>query len=101
MQYEAHFMVDFTLPEQLTNDFFDLLPHQDYVVHKYLSNGKLVNYALSLENAKLWAVFSANSELEVREILAEFPLTHFMRVEISLLTTFNTPGADMVQFSLN
>lgn len=101
LQYESHFMVDFTLPERLSNEFFDLLPHQDYVVNKYLSNGKLVNYALSLENAKLWAVFSANSELEVREILAEFPLTHFMQMEISLLSSYNVAHVGMAQFSLN
>lgn len=40
MYYESHFMVDFTLPEELTDEFFDLLPYQDSVVNKYLSNGK-------------------------------------------------------------
>lgn len=101
MYYEAHFMVDFTLPENLTDDFFDLLPHQDDVVNKYLANGKLVSYALALENGKLWAIFSSNSELEVREILEEFPLTRFLRMEINLLTCYNTVHAGAPQFSLN
>jgi len=34
------------------------------VIDRYLSEGRLINYALSLENAKVWAVFNANSEME-------------------------------------
>lgn len=101
LQYESHFMVDCTLPEELTDEFLDLLSHQEDVVHKYLSNGKLLHYALSLENAKLWAVFAANSEIEVREILLEFPLTHLMKMEISLLSSYNVAQAHVAQFSLN
>ncbi len=101
MYYESHFMVDFTLPEDLTDEFFDLLPYQDSVVNKYLSNGKLVNYALSLENGKLWAIFSANSELEIREMLLDFPLTRFLQMEINLLTSYNAVHAGAAQFSLN
>lgn len=101
MYYESHFMVDFTLPEELTDEFFDLLPYQDYVVNKYLANGKLVSYALSLENAKLWAIFSASSELEVRTMLLEFPLTRFMQLEINLLTCYNAMHTGHAQFSLN
>lgn len=101
MYYESHFMVDFTLPEDLSDEFFDLLPYQDYVVNKYLANGKLVNYALSLESGKLWAIFSGNSELEIRDILTEFPLTRFMRMQINLLTCYNSMHAGAAQFSLN
>jgi len=101
MYYESHFMVDCTFPDELTDEFFDLLPYQDSVVNKYISNGKLLNYALSLENGKLWNIFSANSEMEVREMLLEFPLTRFMRIEINLLTCYNAVHAGSAQFSLN
>ncbi len=101
MYYESHFMVDFTLPEELNDEFFDLLPLQDEVVNQYLSKGKLLHYALSLENGKLWAIFSANSELEIREMLLDFPLTRFLQLEVNLLTSYNTVHAGAVQFSLN
>jgi muconolactone delta-isomerase len=94
------FMADFTLPDEPTEEFFDLLPYQDTVVQKYISEGKLINYALSLENAKLWAIFNASSEMEVLEMITRFPLARFMQVEISLLNVCNfsemAPG-----FSLN
>jgi muconolactone delta-isomerase len=101
MYYESQFMADFTLPEKLSDEFFDLLPYQDHVVNKYLANGKLLHYALSLENGKLWATFSANSEMEVREILLEFPLTRFMHLDVSMLSSYNAMHAGAAQFSLN
>mgnify|MGYP006267162653 CR=1 FL=1 len=94
------FMADFTLPTQLPEEFVELLPFQRAVVDRYLSEGALINYALSLENAKLWAVFNANSEMEVLEMLADFPLTPFMEVEVNQLTSFNT-AEDTPSFSLN
>jgi muconolactone delta-isomerase len=94
------FMVDLTLPEQLTEEFAELIPYQQLLVDQYLEEGKLVNYALSNENNRAWAVFNAKSELEVLEMLAEFPLTPFMGVEVSMLASFNTQE-DVPQFSLN
>ncbi|MCB0595248.1 MAG: hypothetical protein H6557_10865 [Lewinellaceae bacterium] len=94
------FMVDFTLPEELCEEFVDLIPYQRAVVDRYLSEGKLVNYALSLENAKVWAVFNANSEMEVREMLMDFPLTRFMEIEVCMLNSFNSSEFEP-SFSLN
>lgn len=94
------FMVDFTLPEELSGEFMELIPFQRAVVNRYLSEGSLVNYALALEQAKLWAVFKANSEMEVLEMLADFPLTPFMQIEINELTSFHTAESTPA-FSLN
>ncbi|MEO1627497.1 MAG: hypothetical protein AAFV25_20265, partial [Bacteroidota bacterium] len=62
MNNDYQFMVDFTMPEVLSDDFMNLIPYQRAMVQRYFNEGKLLNYALSLENAKLWAIFSANSE---------------------------------------
>ncbi len=101
MHQEYQFMADFTLPEELSEEFFKLLPYQECVVNKYLAQGKLINYALSLDNAKMWAIFSANSELEVLEMLSDFPLTRFMEVKVSLLTSYTTLSVAAPNFSLN
>lgn len=93
-------MVDFTLPRELSREFMDLIPFQRAVVDRYLSDGSLVNYALALEQAKLWAIFNANSEMEVLEMLTDFPLTPFMQIEINELTSFSTAEATPA-FSLN
>lgn len=101
MNTEHQFMVDFTLPRELSEEFLDLIPYQRNIVNKYFSEGKLVNYALSLENAKLWAIFNADSELEVMEMIVDFPLTKFMHVEICMLSMYNAPTPAAANFSLN
>lgn len=99
--YNYQFMVDFTLPEVLTEEFMSLIPHQRASVNQFFTDGKLVNYALSLEESKLWAVFNANSELEVMELIVEMPLAKFMEIRISMLTFYNTSKEQMPAFSMN
>lgn len=94
-------MVDFSLPDVLTEDFMTMIPYQRAAINRFFSEGKLVNYALSLENSKLWAVFSANSEMEVMDMIADLPLTSFMNVEISMLTFYNTKNPEVPDFSMN
>ncbi len=101
MQTDFQFMVDFTLPEVINEAFMDLIPYQRAVVNKYFKEGKLLNYALSLENSKLWAVFTATSELEVMDLIADLPLTSYMSVEISMLTFYNNMDPALPQFSVN
>ncbi|MCB0651016.1 MAG: hypothetical protein KDC85_07050 [Saprospiraceae bacterium] len=94
------YMVDFTMVGSVTEEFLDLIPYQRVVVNKLFQQGKLVNYALSAEKAKLWAIFNADSENEVRKMVNSFPLSKFMDVEISLLSQLDGQKMEHV-FSLN
>lgn len=98
---DYQFMVDFILPENLSEEFMSLIPYQRAMINQYFKEGKLLNYALSLENSRLWAVFNANSELEVMDYLADLPLTEYMQVEISMLTFYNGVEPMTPNFSLN
>ncbi len=101
MSNEYQYMVDFSLPKVLSEDFLRLIPHQRAKVNKLFRDGKLVNYALSLDNSKMWAVVSANSEIEVVEFLDQLPLTRFMKFSISMLTFYNSVNSDAPVFSMN
>lgn len=101
MDTTFHFMVDFTLPDFLSSEFLNLIPEQRQVVDLFFSEGSLVNYMLALDDAKLWAVFCANSEYEVMQKIAELPLTQFMEVKISQLTMHNTKQINVPVFSMN
>ena len=101
MSNEYQYMVDFTLPKILTEDFLRLIPHQRAKVNKLFRDGRLVNYALSLDNSKMWAVVCANSEIEVVEFLDQLPLTRFMKYKISMLTFYNSVNAEAPVFSMN
>lgn len=96
----SQFMVGFTFPGELSEEFMDMIPYQRAVANRYFSEGKLVNYALSVEAARIWAVFNARTEMEVMDMLLDFPLTRFMEVEICLLASFNS-GEFPNSFSLN
>lgn len=97
MQY----MVDFTLPTELPEDFVNSIPRQRAAVNRLLGEGKILNYALSLENSKLWVVFSASSEAELMEMVQRLPLTRYMKVRVSELTFYNASNPYSPAFSVN
>ena len=96
------YMVVFTLPPQPFNDLFvSLISEQRQMVNQLLQEGKMLNYALSLENSKLWTVFSVESETELLELVSALPLTDFMLVHINELTFFQSANAFASTFSVN
>jgi muconolactone delta-isomerase len=95
------YMVDFTLPTDLPEEFVSNIPRQRAAVHRLLGEGKILNYALSLENSKLWVVFAAGSEAELMEMVHRLPLTRYMKVHISELTFYNTSNSFSPAFSVN
>jgi muconolactone delta-isomerase len=97
MQY----MVDFTLPTDLPEEFVNNIPRQRAAVNRLLAEGKILNYALSLENSKLWVVFSASSEADLMEMVQRLPLTRYMKVRISELTFYNASNPLSSAFSVN
>ncbi len=95
------YMVNFTMPDVLSETFLSLIPQQRNLINRYFQEGKLVNYALSLENSKIWAVFRAENEMEVLEWVADLPLSEYMDIEVNNLTFFNAMQPKVPEFSLN
>lgn len=95
------FMVDFTMPKEMPDEFVSLIPRQRAAVNKLMGDGKLLNYSLALEHGKLWAVFSVESEAELIDIVYGLPLTEFMKVRISELTFYNAANTFAATFSVN
>ena len=93
-------MVEFELPEELSDDFLALIPEQREVVDRLMTHGKIRSYALSLDRSVLWVVMEAVSEFEVMEIIASFPLCDFMHPYVSELMYHNSTEV-YHQFSLN
>ncbi len=97
----TQYLVDFTMPQDLPEEFVSRIPHQRAAVSRLLNEGKILNYALSLENSKLWAVFSVRSETELMQLIQTLPLTRYMQVNISELTFFNAANPFAPAFSVN
>ncbi len=94
------FMVEFELPEELSDDFLALIPEQREVVDRLMTQGKIRSYALSIDRSVLWVVMEAASEFEVMEIIASFPLCDYMHPYVSELMFHNSTEV-YHQFSLN
>lgn len=95
------FMVDFTLPSDMSEEFVQKIPAQRNMVNRLISEGKILNYALSLQDSKLWAVFTADSEADLMELVHRLPLTRYMQVNISELTFYNASNPTTPVFSAN
>jgi hypothetical protein len=96
------YMVDCTLPHHLSDAFISLIPKQRAIVNRLLSEGRILNYALALENSKLWFVCTAVSEAELMELISQLPLmAHMQQVRISELALYNTANAFAPAFSEN
>ena len=95
------FMVDFTMPKEMPEEFMALIPRQRVAVNRLMNDGKLLNYSLSLEHGKLWAVFNVETQAELMELVYDLPLTDFMKVRISGLTFYNAATAVSATFSVN
>ncbi|MEM1214459.1 MAG: muconolactone Delta-isomerase family protein [Bacteroidota bacterium] len=94
------YMVEFELPEDMTEDFISLIPKQRYVINQMMVEGVIQNYSLSLDRARLWAVMSCDTEFEVMEELTRMPLIDYMVPHVSQLM-FHNSSSEVLQFSLN
>jgi hypothetical protein len=96
----AQFMVEFDLPE-FTEDFIAKIPHQRMTVNRFLEEGKIHSYALSMDRERLWCIVNAESEIQVFQIIGEFPLIDYMKPHITELMFSNSVILKVPAFSLN
>jgi muconolactone delta-isomerase len=84
-----------------TQDFIELIPEQRYVIDQMLNDGKLSSYTLTMDRSKLWCIANADSEMEVTEIIHQFPLIDYMSFEIEEIMFHNQRMLQVPAFSLN
>ena len=94
------YMVEFDLPEEFSEDFMALVPKQRYIINQMLVEGVVQNYSLSTDHSKLWTVMVSETEFELMEQIARFPLIDYMTPRISQLM-FHNSAMEVMQFSLN
>ncbi|MFD2523397.1 muconolactone Delta-isomerase family protein [Emticicia soli] len=97
----TQFMVEFDLPVPFPEGFIAKIPYQRIAVNQLLEEGKLNSYALSADRSKLWCIVNAQDELEVMDIIAEFPLIDYMHPTITELMFMNSVVMKVPTFSLN
>ncbi|MBN8703360.1 MAG: hypothetical protein J0M08_09865 [Bacteroidetes bacterium] len=96
-----NFMVEIILPSILDEKFANLIPSQRALVNNLFENGTLLSYSVSSDRSKLWTIVAAKTEKEVMDILSEFPIMPYVKVEIQPLLFHNTVAINEPFFSLN
>lgn len=95
------FIVDFEIPEELSDEFIALIPKHRAHINNLMDNGLVLSYALSLDRSKVWATINAESEHEVEDIIATFPLINYMQATVYELEFYNATGSGLPAISLN
>ncbi len=94
-------MVEFDLPVEMNDEFMRKIPAQRLKVNELMENGKILSYSLSADRQKLWCILKVESELEVMELIADFPLIKYMDPTINELMFHHMVAARIPLFSLN
>jgi hypothetical protein len=95
------YLIDIDFPEAPDDEFISLIPSQRTLINTYMHSGIVTSYSLSIDRSKLWVTIVANSEKEVGELLATFPLITYMVYSIHKLAFHNTAQYSMPPLSLN
>jgi len=98
---KLQYMVVFSLPSVLSEEFIQLIPEQRQVIDEWLIQGKILSYSLSLDSNQLWIVALATNRSQLKKMLHKLPLFRHMAHKISLLTFHNVISAPIPAISLN
>lgn len=96
----SQYMVEFTLDE-MDDAFMAKVPAQRRQINELMEEGKIMSYSLAADRSKLWCVVRGESEFDVMEIIASFPLIDSMQPTISELMFNNMVALRIPLFTPN
>lgn len=95
-------MVECTIPYEKKSEIETLLRFQKRTVNKLLHCGQLLHYACSTDEGKLWIIVQAQNELDALDVIAELPLSYFLKLNINKVSFHHSiPVIEGTEFSLN
>lgn len=84
------YMVEFSIPTPFTQEMEGMIPQQQLAVHNLFMEEKLLTYTLALDRTKIWAIFLALDEGELKLNIDRLPMTDFMSFEYGELMFHET-----------
>lgn len=84
------YMVEFDIPSPFPQELERMIPDQRMAVHDLFMNEKLLTYTLALDRSKIWAIFLAEDEIELRQHIDALPMSDFMTYDYSELMFHET-----------
>lgn len=65
--------------QEVSEEIISILPEQQKLILKLLSEEVLVSYSVSVKQEFIWGVLQAENETEAMETIASFPLRKFFK----------------------
>ncbi len=72
------YMVEMTVPDYPTDDFFEIIPEHRSKVHELMFKDVIISYSLAHDRSKLWVIIKAGSESELLLHIESLPLTKYL-----------------------
>ena len=101
IKFMYEYMVEADLPIPFDEHFMSLIPRQRAVVNKMLNEGIITSYAVSIEKGRMWTTIVAENELELVQILSEWPIISHIDYKINKLAFHNSASFAVPKFSEN
>lgn len=93
-------MVEFDIPLHQHEDWFSLIPLQRTKVSNLLTAGIILNYVLASDRSRLWAVFNAENESRLIDLVESLPLTTYFQYNYHELMLYDSVST-YASFSVN
>ncbi|MES2618509.1 MAG: muconolactone Delta-isomerase family protein [Bacteroidota bacterium] len=95
------YMFELHLPQAKSEVFINLIPEQRAYINEQLSDGSIINYSVTEDLQKCYCVVEADDEEEALNVVANMPLSAFMKVDIKPLMFYNSVFHQDFHFSKN
>lgn len=95
------YMICIGLPKEITQEFISLIPKQRKKINELMDEGKILHYSLAIDRSKVWVTLIASSENKAMDLLATFPMIHFMKPEIFELAFHNSVSNELPKLIMN
>ncbi len=89
-EFLKQYMVEFDVPQPITEDFLNMIPEQRASLDDLFASGKLLSYTVAADRSRVWAVMIAESESELLAYIDELPMTPYMDFDYNELMFYNT-----------
>jgi len=95
------YFIEINFPTSFDDDFKMLIPRQRDIIELMIDKGIIVDFAVSLDDGKMWVAIIAGSENDARDMIKEFPIYRFITYKIHKISLHKGLNFAVPQFSLN
>jgi hypothetical protein len=86
---------------EMDEEFMSFVPEHRKLIEKWIDNGIVESYAVSLESMTSWITFNASSKEQVNTYLKKSPLKKYWTVNIDELFVYDSSSTRLPGLSLN